>query len=90
MKLNPFNADNYNCIAHITWKKGDIESAIKYFEKALEIDPKNKTSLRCLSMIVRSRELSSMEEKLNAAKLSLDYGKKAVSLDLKDAESWCK
>jgi len=88
--LNPFNADNYNCIAHIVWKKGDVEAAIKYFERALEIDPKNRTSLRCLSMIVRSKEFSTLEEKQSAAKLSLEYGKRAVSVDLKDSESWCK
>ena len=90
MKLNPFNADNYNCIAHIVWKKGDIDSAIKYFEKASEIDSKNKTSLRCLSMIVRSREFSTIEDKQAASKLSLEYAKKAVGIDLKDSESWCK
>lgn len=89
LKLNPFNADNYNCIAHIVWKKRDIDSAIKYFEKANEIDPKNKTSLRSLSMIVRSKEFSSIEEKQAATKMSLEYGKKAVSIDLKDSDSWC-
>ncbi len=89
MKLNPFNADNYNCIAHILWKKRDLESAIKYFEKALEIDQRNKTTLRCLSMIVRSKEFTTMEDKLIVAKLSLDYAKKAVGLDLKDPDSWC-
>jgi hypothetical protein len=88
--LNPFNADNYNCIAHIVWKKGDIESAVKYFERASEIDSKNKTSLRGLSMIVRSREFSNLEEKQAAAKVSLEYAKKAVTIDLKDSESWCK
>ena len=28
LKLNPFNADNYNCMAHILWKKKDIDGAI--------------------------------------------------------------
>ena len=37
LKLNPFNADNYNCMAHILWKKKDIEGAINYFQKSLEI-----------------------------------------------------
>jgi hypothetical protein len=87
--LNPFNADNYNCIAHIVWKKGEIDSAVTYFQRALEIDPKNKTSLRCLSMVVRSKNFQTPEEKLEAAKLSLEFGKKAISLDFKDPESWC-
>jgi tetratricopeptide (TPR) repeat protein len=42
LKLNPFNADNYNCIAHIVWKKGDIEEATKYYQQALEIVILNK------------------------------------------------
>lgn len=88
--MNPFNADNYNCIAHIVWKKGDIDSAIKYFERAIELDPKNKTSLRCLSMIVRSKEYSTTEEKLEAFNKSLEYGKNAINLDLRDPDSWCK
>ena len=45
------------------WKKPDIEQAIKYFKNALELDPKNKTSLRSLSMIVRTKETKSNEEK---------------------------
>lgn len=87
--MNPFNADNYNCIAHIVWKKGDIDSAIKYFEKALELDLKNKTSLRSLSMIIRSKDYSTAEEKMEAFSTSLEYGKKAINIDLKDPDSWC-
>lgn len=40
-------------------------------------------------MIVRSKEFTSDAEKNEAAKKSLDYAKKAVEIDLKDAESWC-
>ena len=40
-------------------------------------------------MIVRTKEFSTEEEKSEAAKKSLEYAKKAVSLDLKDSESWC-
>ena len=70
------------------WKKPDIEQAIKYFEKALELEPKNKTSLRSLSMIIRTKETSSNEEKLKIAQKSLEYAKKAISLDMKDSVSW--
>lgn len=41
-------------------------------------------------MIVRSKEFSTENEKSEAAKKSLDYGKRAVEADLKDSESWCK
>ena len=70
------------------WKKPDIEQAIKYFEKALELEPKNKTSLRSLSMIIRTKETNSNEEKLKIAQKSIDYAKKAISLDMKDSVSW--
>ena len=52
-------------------------------------DEKNKTTLRSLSMLVRSKEFTSETEKSEAAKKSLEYAKKAVEVDLKDAESWC-
>ena len=45
------------------WKKKAIDNAIKYYQKALEIEPKNKTSLRSLSMIIRTKETQSIEEK---------------------------
>ena len=38
------------------WKKKDIDQAIKYYKNALNIEPKNKTSLSCLSMIIRTKE----------------------------------
>lgn len=40
-------------------------------------------------MIVRTKEFSTDEERAEAAKKSLEYAKRAVSLDLKDSESWC-
>jgi tetratricopeptide (TPR) repeat protein len=39
-------------------------------------------------MIVRSKECSTVEEKQEIAKLSLDYGKRAIGVDLKDSDSW--
>jgi hypothetical protein len=41
-------------------------------------------------MIVRTKEFSTDEERSEAAKKSLEYAKRAVTLDLKDSESWCK
>ena len=70
------------------WKKPDIEKAIKYFKDALNLDPKNKTSLRSLSMIIRTKQVNSTEEKQQIAKESLDYAKKAITLDMKDSLSW--
>ena len=58
------------------WKKKAIDNAINYYKKALEIEPKNKTSLRSLSMIIRTKETQSNEEKQKIAQESLDYEKK--------------
>lgn len=70
------------------WKKKSIDNAIKYYKKALEIEPKNKTSLRSLSMIIRTKETQSIEEKQKIAQESLDYAKKSISLDMQDSFSW--
>ncbi|MCQ2817455.1 MAG: hypothetical protein MJ252_09340 [archaeon] len=70
------------------WKKPNIDLAIKYFEKALSLDDKNKTSLRSLSMIIRTKESKTTEEKSQIAQQSLDYAKKAIKLDMQDSNSW--
>ena len=70
------------------WKKKDIDQAIKYYKNALNIEPNNKTSLSCLSMIIRTKETQSLEEKHNIAQESLDYAKKAISLDMQDSFFW--
>ena len=70
------------------WKKKSIDIAINYYKKALELDPKNKTALRSLSMIIRTKESQSLEEKQSIAQESLDYAKKAISLDMSDGFSW--
>ena len=69
------------------WKKKSIDIAINYYKKALELDPKNKTALRSLSMIIRTKEAQSPEEKQKTAQESLDYAKKAISLDMSDGFS---
>jgi hypothetical protein len=90
LKLNPFIADSYNCIAHIIWKKGDVNLALNYFTQALQIDNKNKITLRNLSMIVRARKSDNINEKTKWSEESVQYAKLAVDLDIKDADSWCK
>ena len=69
-------------------KKTTIDLAINYYKKALELDPKNKTALRSLSMIIRTKETQSLEEKQKIAQESLDFAKKAITLDMSDGFSW--
>lgn len=90
LKLNPFIADSYNCIAHILWKKGDINLAQNYFNQAYELDSKDKATLRNLSMITRAIKTENSNEKTSNAEISLKYAKEAVNVDIKDSESWCK
>ena len=70
------------------WKKKSTDTAINYYKKALELDPKNKTALRSLSMIIRTKEAQSLEEKQKISEESLEYAKKAISLDMADGFSW--
>ena len=90
LKLNPFVADNFNCIAHILWKKPDIEQAISYFKNALDLDPQNKTALRSLSMIIRTRDMKDMsqEKRIKLAEEAISYAKNAIKVDMKDPTSW--
>lgn len=88
LKMNPFLADSYNCIGHIMWKKSDYDMAVKYFKQALDIDSKNKITLRYLSMIIRSKPVESNDIKQDIAKESVNYAKSAVEVDMKDSESW--
>lgn len=70
------------------WKKQDITQAIKYFEKALELEPNNINSLRSLSMVIRTKDTVLKEEKLEIAKKSLDYANQAIKLGIQDSMSW--
>lgn len=88
LKMNPFLADSYNSLAHIIWKKGDLNQATNYFQQALEVDNKNKIALRNLSMIIRVKKSEDNEEKISKAKESLEFAKSAVDIDFKDSESW--
>ena len=89
LKFNPFCSDSYNCIAHIIWKKGDISLALNYFNQALQIDQKDKVTLRNISMCMRAKKAENENEKKNIATESLSYAKQAVEVDIKDSESWC-
>ena len=68
------------------WKKKSIDIAINYYKKALELDPKNKTALRSLSMIIRSNEAQSLEEK---QKIAQERFNAELSLALYKEEAAC-
>jgi len=40
-------------------------------------------------MIIRSKNFNNLDERLETSKKSLEFGKNAVSIDIKDSDSWC-
>lgn len=63
--------------------------ALNYFNQALQIDQKDKVTLRNISMCMRAKKAENENEKKNIATESLSYAKQAVEADIKDSESWC-
>ncbi|MGP1459710.1 MAG: tetratricopeptide repeat protein [Treponema sp.] len=61
----------YASIAHIAWEEGQIDRCIECYEKSLELDPKNVTSMNGLGYV-----LACEEKDLTRA---LSYCKKAVA-----------
>lgn len=65
-----------NCL----WKKQDFETSKQFLKKGLKIK-RTKEGLRYYSIVLRKVKDKSIEK-------SIKYAKEAVSLDLKDGESW--
>lgn len=90
----PTKCESWEALGHVYWKKRDIEQSKKCFEGCLEQDDKNKQALRNLSMVYRQLENSPSGEKLDVEerkknyKLSIQLATKAISLDLKNSDSW--
>lgn len=63
-------ASVYAAIAYVAWEKGDLDGALMYYEKSLESDPHNVTSLNGLGYVLAS-------ENKDLAK-ALSYCKRAV------------
>lgn len=70
-------ASVYAAIAYVAWEKGDLESALLYYEKSLEADPHNVTSLNGIGYVLAS-------ENKDLAK-ALSYCKRAVDASPRSA-----
>lgn len=66
IKLMPTKKEAWDALAHVYWKKRDIEQAKKCFEGSLELDQDNKTALNNLSMVFRMLTTSSNGEPIDA------------------------
>ncbi|CAD8167000.1 unnamed protein product [Paramecium octaurelia] len=86
MKLNPFHIDSLNTLGHILWKKKDFVAAKQCFETAIEKDPNNIKSLQYLSIVLR--QVGDQKDKSQNVTKSLEIAKKALTFDLKNAQSW--
>jgi len=88
MKLNPNDPETLNILGHILWKKGDLEGGKNCFEESVKKKP-NLRGLRYLSIILRSLPCERKDKPANVQR-SLELAKQALTLDLKDGESWCR
>ncbi len=52
-KIYPQSANTWDSLAESYWRSGDKENAIKYYNKAISIDPKGRTGDNARSMIQR-------------------------------------
>ncbi|XVE92221.1 hypothetical protein REPUB_Repub01dG0078300 [Reevesia pubescens] len=86
VKLNPSLADAWLCLGNCIWKKGDLPSAKNCFNLALSKGP-NKKILCQLSMLER-RMAQDAENQAQMVEESIQHAKEAVTLDVKDGNSW--
>ncbi|XP_068643065.1 uncharacterized protein [Aristolochia californica] len=86
VKLNPSLADAWLSLGNSLWKKGDLTSAKNCLFLALSKGP-NKKILCQLSMLER-RLAQGSENQVQIVEESIKHAREAVSLDVKDGNSW--
>ncbi|XP_017971863.1 PREDICTED: tetratricopeptide repeat protein 5 isoform X1 [Theobroma cacao] len=86
VKLNPSLADAWLCLGNCIWKKGDLPSAKNCFNLALSKGA-NKNILCQLSMLER-KMAQGAENQSQMVEESIQHAKEAISLDVKDGNSW--
>lgn len=86
VKLDPSMVDAWCCLGNCFWKKGDLAQAKNCFNIALS-KGLNKKALQQLSMLERRIGKGSTDE-AEIVEESILHAKQAVSLDIKDGQSW--
>ncbi|KAF3432235.1 hypothetical protein FNV43_RR26974 [Rhamnella rubrinervis] len=86
VKLNPSLADAWLCLGNCIWKKGDLSAAKNCFTLALSKGP-DKKILCQLSMLER-KMAQGTENEAELVEESIQHAKEAVTLDVKDGNSW--
>ncbi|CAA2981830.1 tetratricopeptide repeat 5-like [Olea europaea subsp. europaea] len=88
VKLNPSLIDAWLSLGNCIWKKGDLASAKNCYTLALSKGP-NKRILSQLSMLERGMaQGKSTENQAEIVEESVKHAKEAVTLDVKDGNSW--
>ena len=90
LKLMPTKKEAWDALGHVYWKKNDLEQSARCFESSLEQDASNKEILRNLSMVCRQVQTDELATRKENFKKSIQLASKAVALDMKDSQSWCK
>ena len=86
----PTKKEAWDALGHVYWKKNDLEQSYKCFESSLEQDDTNIEILRNMSMVCRQQKASDEPKRKANFKKSIELATKAVSLNMKDSQSWCK
>lgn len=86
----PTKKEAWVALGHVYWKKSDLLASQKCFEGSLQQDPNDKEVLRNLSMVVRQITETEVKKRKENYAHSIELASKAVGLDLKDSQSWCK
>jgi len=90
IKLQPTKTEAWDALGHVYWKKNDLTASRKCFEGSLEQNENNKETIRNLSMVCRQIQETDDKKRKDNFALSIQLANKAVALDLKDPQSWCK
>ncbi|TYK09157.1 tetratricopeptide repeat protein 5-like isoform X3 [Cucumis melo var. makuwa] len=86
VKLNPSLADAWLCLGNCIWKKGDLSSAKNCFTLALNKRPEKK--LLCQLSMLERKMAQGTENEAKLVEESIQHAKEAVTLDVKDGNSW--
>ena len=86
----PTKKDAWDALGNVYFKKGDLDASRKCFETSLEQDDNDKEILRNLSMVCRRCMASDDQQRKANYQRSIQLATKAIGLDMKDAQSWCK
>ena len=73
IKLAPSSPDAWRALGHVFWKKGDLEQAKQTFEGCLDLNKKDKITLRNLSVVYRQFTTGNDDEPIDIEDKQSNY-----------------